>query len=255
MSMTESAATASPLAAKAGPAIGYDHWRTGLTTYRDYLAEVVRTFRPKRICEVGGGASPTFPLDFVAEHELAYTVLDVSLAELDKAPAGYDKWHADITTVDATGREPYDLVFSHMVAEHVKSPRALHRNVRALLRPGGLAVHLFPTLFEPAFIANRLFPERLTGPLLRAVQPHRVTDSAHGKFPAYYRWCRGPTPKQLRRFTSLGYDVVDYVGYFGTGYTQRIPVLGQLDRRRADFLIAHPRPGLTAYTRVTLRAA
>ena len=142
---------------------------------------------------------------------------------------------------------------SAFLAEHVADARALHRSVYAALRPGGTALHTFPTLYEPAFMVNRVLPERVMEPLLRRVQPGREPEGEHAKFRAYYRWCRGPTRRQLRRLESVGFQVLDYVGYFGHGYFGPLKPLDRVEQALSHALVRRPLPALTSYATVTLR--
>lgn len=205
-----------------------------------------------RICEIGAGANPSFPLEFVHERGLAYSVLDISESELAKAPDGYYKVVADISAPGLDNIGPFDLMFSVMLAEHVRDGRAFHENVFRLLAPGGMACHFFPTLFAPPFLVNRLIPETLADRLLNAFAPRDKYRNA--KFPAFYSWCRGPSRAQVARLERLGYDVVDYAGLYGhDGYYARIPPVRKLSARMAKYLIGHPRPLLTSYATVVLR--
>ena len=77
-------------------------------------------------------------------------------------------------------------------------------------------------------------PERLADILLHMFETRDRFQ--HAKFPAYYRWCRGPTHKQINRFISLGYDVVEYRGFFGHGYYNKIKVLDKINRIKATYL-------------------
>jgi hypothetical protein len=139
------------------------------------------------------------------------------------------------------------------VAEHVPAPERFHATVHALLAPGGYAVHAFPTLYEPTLVANLLIPESVSAPVLRAIQPGREPHGEHAKFSAHYRWCRGPTRRQLRRLRGAGFEIVDYVGYFGHGYFRRLPPLDRLEQRLARALQRRPLPWLTSYALVVLR--
>ena len=65
---------------------------------------------------------PALDLDVVREHELAYTVVDVSAEGLAKAPAGYEKVQADVSGPLPDGLGQFDLVFSTTLAEHVRGP-------------------------------------------------------------------------------------------------------------------------------------
>jgi SAM-dependent methyltransferase len=223
--------------------------------YATVLSELAETLgKGSRLGEIGGGANPLFDLEFVESHEFEYTVFDISQAELDKAPNGYKKVVADIAspTWDAGG--DFDLVFSQMVAEHVADADAFLRNTRAMLAPGGRAVHLFPTLYYPWFVANRLLPERLAYELLIKITPHRVNSGSRGKFPAYYRGCRGPTRKQLQRYQQEGFVVERFIAMTGSRYTERVPVVRSLEAAFATWARRRRIAALTSYSIVVLKA-
>ena len=213
------------------------------------------------VCEIGGGANPLLPLDFVQSHGLEYTVVDISAAELAKAPEGYRKVQADISAPQPNIAGRYDLVFSQWLAEHVRSGRTFHGNVANLLTPGGYAVHVFPTLYSPPFVLNWLIPEWVSESILLWLQPYRRREGRHGKFPAYYCWCTGPSRRQLRRIASVGFDMVEYHGFFGhsgaaavgASYLDRLPRLMRCHERFARWLVRHPTNTLTSYACVVLR--
>jgi SAM-dependent methyltransferase len=233
--------------------VTYSPWQQALDGYPDLLRKLVANEAPRSVCDVGGGAHAAFNLDEVAS--LEYTLLDISEAELGKSPDGYRKVHADIAE-PGLGKvlgERFDLVLSNMVAEHVADPEEFHHNVLDVLRPGGIAVHLMPTMWEPAFVLNRLLPERAAAGLLRRFQPARRVDADQGKFPAYYRWCRGPGQSHIRRFEGLGYEVVAVHGFFGTGYARRVPGVRAVVEAWTKTLMRRPVPWLTSYCVLVLR--
>jgi 2-polyprenyl-3-methyl-5-hydroxy-6-metoxy-1,4-benzoquinol methylase len=208
----------------------------------------------RRVCDIGGGANPALAPEFVDAHGLDYTVIDISAAELAKAPAGFQKHQADLASASFEPPGSFDLVFSVTVCEHIPEPTVFHRNVRSLLEPGGLAIHCFSTLYSLPFFLNRALPEAASHALLRLVSPNRASDDAHGKFPARYRWCRGPSARQIARFESAGFEVVDYVGLFGHEYFKRLGPVNRIEEAAARWLAAHPLPALTSYARVMLEA-
>ena len=236
--------------------IRYGIWHDAWTDFAETARHLSAQPSVTRVCDIGGGANPALPLDGVSEYALSYDLLDVNADELAKAPPGYRTIHADALDPQTPQQHgPYDLVLSRFVAEHVRDPRRFHRNIRALLVPGGYAVHLFPTLYEPVFVANRLMPSRVSQPLLSHVQEGRETAGTHGKFDAYYRWCRGPSALELRRLRGMGFEVVTFSGYFGHGYFRRWARLHRLEQQVAAALSRHPIPWLTSYACVVLRAA
>lgn len=201
----------------------------------------------RRVCELGAGANPALSLEFVREHQLEFVITDVSSDELSKAPAGYESRVVDLNARHAEVPQGFELAFSREVVEHIREPEVFHRNVFSMLAPGGRAMHHFPTLYGLPFLANRLLPERLTSYLLERLDPARHRGGRHEKFPAFYRWCRGPTRRQVARFRSLGFEVEEYVGFFGHSY------YAGLENRLAGWLVEHPQPLLTSYGCVVLR--
>ena len=147
---------------------------------------------------------------------------------------------------------PYSEAVSIMLAEHIRRPWDFHRNVLRLLRPGGTAFHFYPTLYSLPFVVNRLLPEDLSRRLLGALKPGRDSSGNYGKFHAYYRWCRGPTPRQLKNLERVGFRVEEYHGFFGHSYYRRIGRLQALEDGLASVLLKHSNPWLTSYAYVIL---
>ncbi|MGZ4234097.1 MAG: class I SAM-dependent methyltransferase, partial [Solirubrobacteraceae bacterium] len=115
-----------------------------------------------KVCELGGGARPALELEFLEANKLECLVVDIAALELEKAPDGYATLVGDVSSSSfSTGEHDgqYDLVFSRVLAEHVTDARRFHTNVHRLLRPGGIAMHFFPTLWWPPFVVNRVLPE------------------------------------------------------------------------------------------------
>lgn len=242
--------------AKTGTVVVYANEQMAWRTYEMFLRELIESRGCRTLCEVGGGANPMFSEEFVSERGLDYVILDVSRDELDKAPLAYRKVCADISGCEVPGEGRFDFVFSKMLAEHVKNGQDFHQNVARLLRPGGIAVHFFPTLFAPPFVLNALLPERLAASVLSVVQAGRERSGKRAKFPAYYSWCRGPQRRQIARLEGLGYVVEKYIGFFGAaGYYQRVPMIERANARLADWLVRHPVPSITSFAWVVLRKA
>lgn len=221
-------------------------------TFDDRVAEVVDQTGAVELGELGGGANPTTSVLERWPGRLSLTVLDLSPAELAKAPDHVAKLEVDLCAPTPPVREAFDLVFSRMLCEHVDDPEAFHRNCFAALRPGGHAVHFFPTATALPFVANRVIPEGLGERVLEVAYPSRHHDGNHGKFPALYRWCWGPTDAQLARYRSVGFEPVSYDVGLGHHYYDRVPGLRALERGKTALALRHPSPWLAAYALVIL---
>lgn len=209
------------------------------------------------VCELGGGARPALDVDFLNRYGLACLVVDVSERELQKAPPGYATLVGDVSSEEfATGKHDasYDLVFSRVLAEHVRDARRFHENARRLLRPGGVAMHFFPTLWWPPFLVNRVLPESVSERLLLRVQPWRQRSGKSGKFPAFYHWCYGPTPSQVQRLASAGFSVEHCVAYFGEPSHAPGQVLQKLNDAWTKAMLRRANYHFTSYAAYTLRA-
>jgi SAM-dependent methyltransferase len=217
--------------------------------YHDLCTELVKQGHYKSVGEVGGGRYPALELDVVRSLGLDYTVIDVSADELELVPDGYSTLQVDMCDPAAAELgEKFDFIFSRMAAEHMRDGEAMHRNVLALLRPGGEAFHVFPTLYSPVFVANRLLPKWASDRLLDRYAPREQP-----KFKAYYSLCRGPSRRTLRRLTQLGFIVAEYRPFYGHDYFQQIPLLRKLDDQLSAWAARRRNPHFTSYVWLRLR--
>jgi uncharacterized UPF0146 family protein len=233
--------------------ISFDLEKRAWRRYDSFAKELALRPGVKRVLDIGGGANPALPLDFVEKNGLEYVVLDISSEELAKAPEGYSKVQADVTSPDLDIAGDYDLVFSKLVAEHVPSGRDFHSKVLDLLSEGGTAFHFFPTLYAPPFVLNRLLPERLSEFVVSILQSNRQREGKNAKFPSYYSWCRGPLTSQIDKFESLGYRVDEYIGFFGhADYYRKLKFFRGVHDRISAALVKYPLPWLTSLAYVVL---
>lgn len=236
------------------PIIGYGHWGQfeGWSEGRDFLSHLIARHGATTVLEAGSGANPTLGGD-IATRGIRYITTDLDDAELGKAAAGYEPrvldLEAEAMPVDLLGA--CDLVFSRMVNEHIQDGERYHRNIHALLRPGGIAAHCFATLYALPFTLNAILPEAVSNRLLGLLAPRDVHQN--GKFQAHYSWCRGPSARMVRRFEDLGYEVLRYSGYFGHGYYRRILPLHRVVQTAGRTLARYPIPQICSYATVVLR--
>ena len=207
------------------------HFSTAIKEYPWVLRDLVAAKPNADILELGGGRKPSFAIADMPDTIASYTVNDISADELALAPAGYRKACFDVSGDASNFEGRYDVVFSRFLAEHVADGLALHRNVHRVLKPGGVAFHLIPTLYASPFVFNRLVPEAATQRLLWALRPHRR--SRDPKFPAYYSYCHGDTKKMRRTFAEIGYRDLSVREFFGHPYYDKVPVLRGIDNMAA----------------------
>jgi SAM-dependent methyltransferase len=231
--------------------INYRPTRNAWFEYPTFIKEWIERTNPDAICDIGGGANPLLDLDFVNSRKIQYTVLDISRSELEKAPRHYEKEVQDIEAPDFIIRERFDFAFSKAMAEHIKNGKLFHQNVFQMLKPGGIAIHYFPTLYAFPFVVNKLFPESLSSALLDIFAPRDKYKQA--KFPAYYNWCFGPTPAMLAMLQSVGFEVLEFNALIGNIYYDKVPIARTLQRIYSEFLLQHPNPYLTSFAQIVLK--
>lgn len=221
--------------------------------YEDMVVELAKREGVKSVAELGGGANPIVadPDKWGSVQERV--VIDISAEELAKAGGGVETRVADLCRPIEDGHNQYDLVFSKFLCEHLPDPATFHENCFKVLRPGGLAVHFFPTLHTAPILVNWLIPEEQARKLVRVFQPNRLDDPHHQKFPAYYRWTTGPSMRATKRFESVGFKVEQTTATFGHGYYRRIPPLHALELAKTKLLHRYPVPYLTSFVMVVLR--
>ncbi len=235
--------------------ISYGTWLQfpGWQRSEAFVKDFISIHRPSTVLEIGSGANPTIKPDFLATFPgMVYTTNDIDSDELAKADGNYQTLLQDFSKPNLVLDKQYDLIFSKMVNEHVKSGRHYYENIFNALRPGGRTFHLFSTLYALPFVANRLLPEWIGSRLLATFNPR---DEYHlAKFRAYYSWSRGPSRSMIKKFESLGYEVVRYHGYFGHPYyKKRLSLLHKLEVAKANFLVKRPVNCLTSYAFLELR--
>lgn len=230
--------------------ISYGYYEDGWAGFENLIKNYALKENAKKICDVGGGANPLLSPDFITEHQLDYSIIDLSSTELQKVSDEYKKIIIDICQPDLILPDKYDLVFSKMLAEHLRSPLSFHKNIFNMLSSGGKAIHFFPTLYTLPFIVNKILPDAVSKILMNLFI--KRDDYRHPKFKAYYLWCRGPTHSQITKFADLGYTIVEYIGYFGHNGYRRLPLIQRLEEWKTHLLLSHPNPWLTSFAVVIL---
>jgi hypothetical protein len=219
-----------------------------------FLESLVEEYDCGHILEVGSGANPTLREIYVRDRGISCITSDVEPEELEKSDSPFERLVLDLSSnqisSDLLGK--FDCVFSRMVGEHINDGRQFHTNIYNLLMPGGISAHCMSTLWCLPFAANMLLPEFVSHRLLNSFSPRDT--HKHGKFPARYSWGRGPTKQMIARFEELGFQIVNYTGYFGHPYyAHRFPLLHRAEMAKAKLLLRWPTPHLCSYATIVLR--
>jgi SAM-dependent methyltransferase len=217
----------------------------------NFIKDIILKNNFNVIGDVGGGRLPRIELPFLKKHKLSYYLFDISDDELQRADKAYHKIRMDVACSDADFEKTvvprsFDLIYSHMLLEHLEDPLQAHRNFFKMLRPGGLSVHMFPSRNNLPLFLNGLIPERMSKLILKILQPHRDTDGQEGKFHAYYKYCGAPCEKLRRTYEAIGFEVVQHTSYAGHEYYKRVPFFTNVERALRKVIIKAKLPIITA---------
>ena len=110
----------------------------------------------------------------------------------------------------------------------------MHSNVYRMLKPGGVAFHLFPTLYAVPFFINWLIPEQVSRGMVFLLNP--VRRDSKRKFPAHYSWCAGSNEQIKSNIASVGYTDVKVERFYGHELSVQgaVAVLGRAGLGRRD---------------------
>ncbi|MBJ7437669.1 MAG: methyltransferase domain-containing protein [Sphingopyxis sp.] len=203
------------------------HYPAAFQDYLQTLTDLIRRYPDARILELGGGRLPSFKLDQLPSNIASYTVNDIDPAELAMTSDEYDKACFDVVGDVSQFTGQFDVIFSRTLIEHVNDGVKMHENVASLLKPGGVAFHLAPTLYSPPFVLNKMLPERLSQKLLYTFFPKRGAQK--DKFPAYYSWCFGNRAKMTTMLLKAGFADATIRSFYGHDYFRKIPIVRQID--------------------------
>lgn len=213
------------VAAKAPGELWHSDW--GWNQYEALTLAFARAFGLRSLLEVGGGRDPAF-ITLAFENGLDLTVNDIAPDELARLPEGPAKAVFDIAG-DLSGRGElhgaFDLIASRMVFEHVEDVEQAWSNTWQLLKPGGVAIAFFPTLYAWPFVLNKLIPDRLAKRIVETVFPHRRADGDYPVFPAHYDWCIGSERRLCSMLLPKGFSDIHIQPFWGHHYLAPVPVL------------------------------
>ena len=199
-------------------------------SYPDYHKLIASSvFEGIRICEIGPSGQPSIKSSIIKAKGLDYTIIDIETTYWEEYNPEVEKFNIDLQRdFDSSLENKFDLVISQMVLEHIEDSKSFHEGIFNLLKRGGSAIHLYANPYSIPAIVNGILPESIGSFILSKIK-NRDLDKNH-KYHAFYRWCFFPSQKANRNFESLGYRIVDHMGYPGHNYFQRVPILNQLEQ-------------------------
>ena len=208
------------------------HSQWAWDNYQKLVVDLSQRLNLREVCEIGGGRDPLFDAATASAHGLDLIVNDIDPNELALAPAGLRTVQfdvaGDLSELDG-GSEMFDMMISRMVFEHIDGVPQAWTNIKRLLRPGGIGLAFFPTLYAWPFLLNHVIPEKASRALLHALFPSRADGGADPKFPALYDHCVTSERKVRGMMDPIGFSEVHIMPFWGHGYLERVPVAREID--------------------------
>jgi SAM-dependent methyltransferase len=208
------------------------HSQWAWDNYERLVVELSQRMGLREVCEIGGGRDPMFNAEEARARGIDLVVNDIDANELALTPAGLRTTRFDVAgdLRELDGAENlYDMMISRMVFEHIDGVPQAWRNIRRLLRPGGIGLAFFPTLYAWPFLVNYVIPEKASRALVHALFPNRADDGDDPKFPALYDHCITSERRIRRMLAPAGFSDVHIMPFWGHGYLDRVPVAREID--------------------------
>lgn len=208
------------------------HSQWAWDNYENLVLDLSRRLALPDICEIGGGRDPMFDAAGASANGVNLIVNDIDAGELALTPAGLKTARFDIAgDLSEIGKasDLYDMMISRMVFEHIDGVPQAWRNIHQLLKPGGVGLAFFPTLYSWPFLINHLIPESVSRALVHRFFPNRADDGNDPKFPALYDHCVSSGRKLRRMLDPIGFSEVHVMPFWGHGYLKRVPVAREID--------------------------
>ena len=182
----------------------------------DFLQTIVPNvlFPGAVVYDLGGGSRPCITLEEKQRLQLTVYGVDLSMEELDAAPAGiYDrKTAADLCRFTGTGDA--DVVICQATLEHVHDAAGAFRAMTTCIKPGGRIAIFAPSRNALFARLNRILPEELKRRILFSIFPQ--AGEGHDGFPAFYDRC---VPREIEALADAHrLRIVERRLYWRSGY-------------------------------------
>jgi SAM-dependent methyltransferase len=208
------------------------HSQWAWDNYETLVVDLAHRFRLVDVCEMGGGRDPIFSSGEAEARNLNLIVNDIDAGELALTPAGLKTAcfdiAGDLSEIGGQG-DLYEMMFSRMVFEHIDGTPKAWANMHRLLKPGGIGLCFFPTLYSWPFLLNHIIPESASRAIVHRLFPSRADEGDDPKFPALYDHCVSSERKLGRLLRETGFSDVHIMPFWGHGYLKGFPFIREIE--------------------------
>ncbi|MFK8039588.1 MAG: hypothetical protein AB8B74_14955 [Crocinitomicaceae bacterium] len=232
--------------------IKYFDYRSGGEIFMTKLGDLIKANQVQNILEIGSSKYPSLSKAFIDQYDVNFSVMDIEpadLTELELENDYIDNYFVhDITKPFKTDLK-FDLIISKFIWEHIEQIDLFHININQLLKDEGVAIHYFPCLSTLPFLINHVLPSNLSDKVLNTVNKREKE-----KYPAYYKWCYGPSTRNIRKIKAIGYDITSYYCFFGHNYYKKnLIILHYFELLKLKLLVRFRIKSLCSYAMVVLK--
>jgi SAM-dependent methyltransferase len=153
------------------------------------------------VLDLGGGRRCVYAGAVPDDRDIRLVAVDLSEEELARNHTVDETCRADVSEELPFEDGSVDLVLSRALLEHVDGvPDAIH-NMRRVLKPGGVALHLIPGRWSLFGMAARFLPFK---PLLKLVHLVMPWTKGQVEFDVHYDHCEPGALEQVLRDSGFG---------------------------------------------------
>jgi ubiquinone/menaquinone biosynthesis C-methylase UbiE len=182
--------------------------------YIGKVAEEMNSRTAALVVDVGGGWECPFSDLREPGCGARIVAVDVSAEDLRQNRDVDESRVADVTRQLPFDNDSVDIMTSRSVLEHFPHLEPFLRESHRVLRPGGVAIHIFPSRYAPFALINRALPHRFSQWLLHRLYAESRERGGHL---AYYDHC---SPRAMTlSFQQAGFTVRSLeVSYLQSSY-------------------------------------
>lgn len=138
------------------------------------------------------------------------TLYGIDLVEFSVAPPNVTLLRQSVAEMPGIPSESIDIAYSRSVMEHIEDVDGAFREIRRVLRPGGVYVFLTPSLYDYASLIASIVPNAWHPAIVRRTEGRQEEDV----FPTRYRANTHRTIRRLAADHGMGIVRLDYLGQY-----------------------------------------
>jgi len=163
------------------------HARPRITDlYRELIEELINQKSNQVIVDVGGGSRCFYARRRRAMSKTRLIAVDISPTQLASNSDVDQAVASDVCSALPFASESIDVITSCFVVEHLKDVNGFLNACAYVLKPGGVAIHLFPSRYAIFAVFNSILPHRWSLAVLKKLLG---SEDGHSGFRAYYNAC------------------------------------------------------------------